>query len=105
MYWQSKFDRDHSRQRALRRLARDARLDALKAVGVPDRPDVPTEPADRRWQALIDQAHAALETASDEMETYLLGPGNAIGKDSRAIGDRSGALMAILMALDELLDG
>lgn len=47
----------------------------------------------------------ALETASDEIELYLLEPGHPIGKESSLLIDRSMALDSILMELDNLLDG
>lgn len=91
---------DHAaRQRAYRERQRQARAAELTAKGMPPAPPIPTMPSRQRWDALIEQARAALETARDEMQAYW---------DERTPawqeGEKGEAMQARIDALDGLAE-
>ena len=51
-----------------RRAASDRELLAQK--GLPPLPAIPTIPGNARWRAMIQQAHALLFTAAEEIQSY-----------------------------------
>jgi hypothetical protein len=61
---------DAQRQRAYRERQQQARLLERAEKGIPAAPAIATLPGERRWQALLAQAQAALECVHSEMQTY-----------------------------------
>ena len=59
------------RQKAYRQRTEQARRDALAAKNLPATAPIPTMPSIARWQALHDQARAALDTMQAEMQGYF----------------------------------
>jgi hypothetical protein len=64
-----KYDSNADRQKAFRDRQKVAREQAI-AQGAPKAAAVPTMPSTGRWNALIAQARAALDTARAEMQDY-----------------------------------
>lgn len=58
------------RQRAYRERQQQARLLERQQKGLPAAPVIATLPGERRWQALLEHAHAALVCAHEEMQAY-----------------------------------
>ena len=58
------------RQRAYRQRQQQARLLERQQKGLPAAPAIATLPGERRWQALLAHAHAALVCVHSEMQTY-----------------------------------
>jgi len=58
------------RQRAYRERQQQARLRERQEKGLPASPAIATLPGERRWQALLASAHAALACVQEEMQTY-----------------------------------
>ncbi len=58
------------RQRAYRMRKSEARLEELRAKGLPAMPGVPTMPGTKRWAAMNTQARALLMAMVSEMEAY-----------------------------------
>ena len=63
------YENDAARQKAFRDRQKAAR-DAAIAEGAPKAAAVPTMPSTGRWNALISQARAALDTCREEMQEY-----------------------------------
>ena len=58
------------RQRAYRQRKESARIEQIKAKGIPSAAAISTMPSSARWSALIQHAEQALRTVKDEMEAY-----------------------------------
>src|SRR5437870_8115676 len=58
------------RQQAYRQRQQQARLLERQEKGLPALPAIASLPGQRRWQALLAQAHAALVCVHSEMQTY-----------------------------------
>ena len=58
------------RQRAYRERQQQARLLERKQKGLPAAPAIATLPGEKRWRALLENAHAALVCAHEEMQAY-----------------------------------
>jgi hypothetical protein len=65
-----RYEDQAARQRAYRARQAQARHDEQQAQGLPPAPALPTMPSRARWQALINRARLAVETARDEMQAY-----------------------------------
>ena len=59
------------KQKAYRERQKQARITERQQKGLPPAPAVPTMPGTARWNALIVQAQAALDTCLEEMQTYF----------------------------------
>jgi hypothetical protein len=90
------------RQAAWRRRQGAARASERAAKGLPGAPVLATMPGTARWQALIEQARAALETARDEMQAYFDDRSETWqdGERGEAMQERLDALDAILSDMD-----
>lgn len=64
------YSNNADRQKAYRERQQNARIAELQAKGLPATPAIPTMPGTARWNALIEQALRAIETCSEEMQTY-----------------------------------
>ncbi len=88
-----------ARQRAYRARQAQTRHAERAAKGLPAAPPLPTIPSRARWQALLAQAHSALETTRDELQEYY---------EARSVtwqeGERAAALQESLDALEQVLD-
>lgn len=93
-----------AKQRAYRVRQVQARLAEQQAKGLPPSPPLPTLPSRARWQALLTQARLSLETARDEMQTYLDERPAAWQKGERAatVQDHLDSLGQVLDDLDAL---
>ena len=58
------------RQRAYRQRQQQARLSERQEKSLPVAPAIATLPGERRWQALLEHAHAVLACVHSEMQTY-----------------------------------
>lgn len=58
------------RQQAYRQRQHQARLAERQEKGLPPAPAIATLPGERRWQALLTHAYAALAEVQTEMQTY-----------------------------------
>lgn len=58
-------------QKAYRERQKLAREEELRKKGLPASRPIPTMPDTPRWNALLDAARAALETAQQEMQAYI----------------------------------
>lgn len=72
------------KQRAYRERQRQARRDEQREKGLPSLPQIPTIPGTTRWRAMVKSALIQLETASDEMETYVAERSDAWQESDRA---------------------
>ena len=93
-----------AKQRAYRARQAQARCAEQQAKGLPPAPPLPTLPSRARWQALVTQAHLALETARDEMQAYYDDRSEAWQQGERAATlveqiDQLDAVLAELAAL------
>lgn len=88
-----------AKQRAYRERQALARQAEQAAKGLPPRPSLPTLPSRARWQALLQHARLALETARDEMQAYHDGR-----SETWQQGERAAALHEQLDALEQILD-
>ena len=59
-----------TRQQRFRERQKQARLQELQAKGLPATPPIPTMPSTARWNGLLEQSRATLETLSTEMREY-----------------------------------
>lgn len=64
------YNNNADRQKAYRERQQKAREAELQAKGLPAAPAIPTMPGTARWNALLEQALRAIETCSEEMQTY-----------------------------------
>jgi hypothetical protein len=89
------------KQRAYRLRQAEARRTEQAAKGLPPAPAIPTLPSTSRWQALLEQARLALQTARDEMQAYHAARSAAWQESERAeaLAER---IEALERALDEL---
>jgi hypothetical protein len=58
------------KQRSYRLRLAEARRAEQEAKGLPPAPAIPALPSSGRWQALLEQARLAVQTARDEMQAY-----------------------------------
>lgn len=88
-----------AKQAAYRTRQTQARRDERQSKGLPLAAPIPTLPSRTRWQALLEHARHALETARDEMQTYY---------DDRSEtwqdGERAAILQEQLDSLGQVLD-
>jgi hypothetical protein len=89
-----------ARQRAYRERQAQARRVEQEAKGLPPAPPIATLPGRARWQALIEQARLALETARDEMQSYWDDRSEAWQE-----GERGEAMQGRIEALAQTIDG
>jgi hypothetical protein len=89
------------KQRAYRRRLTEARQAEQAAKGLPPSPALPSLPSTRRWQALLEQARLALQTAHDEMQAYAA-TRSAAWQDSERAAALAEQVEALERALDEL---
>lgn len=84
------------RQAAYRARQAEARERERAAKGLPAAPAVATMPGTARWAALLRQAHAALVTVQDEMQSYM-----DERSDAWQEGERAEAMQARLDTIAE----
>jgi hypothetical protein len=65
-----KYADDATRQRAYRQRKEKARIEQIRAKGIPSAAAISSMPSSARWNALIQHAEEALRTLRDEMESY-----------------------------------
>ncbi len=92
------------KQKAYRERQAAARLKEREAKNIPAAPPIPTVPAKPRWDALIAQAIALLETCHNEMQAYFDERTEQWQEDDRGEA-LTGRIEAIERAIAELEDG
>ncbi len=88
-----------AKQKAYRGRAALERLREQRVKGLPTTPPIPTIPADRRWDAMLQQALAIVEMAKDEMDGYYTDR-----SETWQDGERGEALQARMEAIDEIVN-
>ena len=93
-----------ARQDAYRARQAQERAAQLQSKGLPPLPTLPTVPGQARWKALLHQAHWALQTASEEMESYAVARSDAWQESERGeeFEERLVALQEVLAVVEEL---
>lgn len=94
-----------ARQAAYRERQRQAQLAQLQAKGLPALPARPTLAGQARWNALLHQAHWALKTASEEMESYAMARSETWQDSERGeeFAERLEAFQEALAVVEELI--
>lgn len=87
------------KQRAYRLRVAEARRAEQEVKGLLPAPTIPTLPSTGRWQALLEQARLALQTARDEMLAY-----RAARSEAWQESERAEALEEQIEALERTLD-
>ena len=64
------YETNADRQRAYRQRANQTRISERTEKGLPAAPPIPTMPGKARWQGMVKNAKAALNTAIEEMQAY-----------------------------------
>jgi hypothetical protein len=90
------------RQQAYRQRQQQARLVERQQKGLPAAPAIATLPGERRWQALLASAQAALACVHSEMQDYYDERSDAWQESQRAedLLERIDAIEAIMADLD-----
>ena len=90
------------RQQAYRARQQQARLVERQEKGLPPTPAIATLPGERRWQALLTQAQAALACVQTEMQDYYDARSEAWQDSERAetFTQRLEALETLITDLD-----
>ena len=93
-----------ARQAAYRARQAQERAAQLQAKGLPPLPSVPSLPGTARWQALLQQAHWALQKVSQEMEDYTAARSGNWQESERGeeFAERLAALQEVMDAVEEL---
>ena len=93
-----------ARQAAYRQRQAQAHTAQLAAKGLPPLPALPTVPGQARWNALLSQAHWALEAMCQEMEDYAAARSENWLESERgaAFQERLEAVQEVLAAVEEL---
>lgn len=90
------------RQQAYRERQKQARLTERQEKGLPPTPAIATLPGERRWQALLTQANAALTCVQAEMQAYYDARSEVWQESERAeiFSQRLEALETLITDLD-----